>query len=131
MVLLADDALMEMLWKFRGNGVVAWLPMTVSASEFISTIRKGAIGGCHVARVHQGGVICGDSFRRLERLTERQREVLAMICGGANVKQIGEALGISPKTVESHRAGLMERLEIYHVAGLVRFAIKVGLINVD
>ena len=61
-------------------------------------------------------------------LTPRQREVLRLIAEGRNTKAIGRALGISIKTVETHRTQLMERLGIHDVAGLVRYALRIGLI---
>ena len=54
-----------------------------------------------------------------------------MIAESHTTKQIALKLDISVKTVESHRTGLMERLNIHDVAGLVRYAIKTGLINID
>jgi DNA-binding NarL/FixJ family response regulator len=65
----------------------------------------------------------------LDSLSPRQREVLRLITKGQTTKQIGRILGISAKTVESHRAQLMDRLNIRDVAGLVRFAISVGLVD--
>lgn len=65
----------------------------------------------------------------LDSLSPRQREVLRLIAKGKTTKQIGHILTISAKTVESHRAQLMERLNIHDVAGLVRFAISVGLVD--
>ncbi|MBI2216231.1 MAG: response regulator transcription factor [Candidatus Rokubacteria bacterium] len=65
----------------------------------------------------------------VERLTPRQREVLQLIAEGHTTKGIAQKLGLSVKTVESHRAQLMERLEIHDVPGLVRFAIRCGLIK--
>ncbi|HKP81816.1 MAG TPA: response regulator transcription factor [Pyrinomonadaceae bacterium] len=67
----------------------------------------------------------------LETLSPRQREVLRLIAEGRTTKQIAQELGISVKTVETHRAQLMERLGIRDVAGLVRYAILVGLIEVE
>jgi len=67
----------------------------------------------------------------LHVLTARQREVLQLIAEGKNTKEIAYQLGLSPKTVESHRAQLMDRLNIRDVAGLVRYAIRVGLVPVD
>lgn len=64
-------------------------------------------------------------------LTPRQIEVLRMIADGKTTKDIARALEISVKTVESHRAQLMDRLNIHDVAGLVRHAIKVGLVTID
>ena len=65
----------------------------------------------------------------IDRLTPRQREVLRLIAEGLSTKEIAFKLGLSVKTVESHRAQLMERLEIRDVAGLVRFAIRSGLVD--
>lgn len=64
----------------------------------------------------------------LGRLTARQREILQLIAEGRTTKQIAGDLNISAKTVETHRAQLMERLGIHDVPGLVRFAIRVGLV---
>jgi DNA-binding NarL/FixJ family response regulator len=67
----------------------------------------------------------------LEQLTPRQREVLMLIAEGRTTQQMAAALGVSVKTVESHRAQLMERLEIFDIAGLVRYAIHMGLVAPD
>jgi DNA-binding NarL/FixJ family response regulator len=63
----------------------------------------------------------------LERLTARQREILQLLAESKNIKEIAGLLHVSPKTVESHRANLMGRLEIRELAGLVRCAIRTGL----
>jgi DNA-binding NarL/FixJ family response regulator len=67
----------------------------------------------------------------LERLTSRQREILQLIAEGQNTKQIAGRLAIGMRTVETHRAELMARLDIHDVAGLVRFAIATGLISLE
>lgn len=67
----------------------------------------------------------------LERLTLRQREILQLIAEGQTTQEIAGKLDISVKTVETHRMQLMERLDIHDVAGLVRFAIRVGLVTLD
>lgn len=64
-------------------------------------------------------------------LTPRQREILQAIAEGNSTQQIAQKLKISVKTVEAHRAQLMDRLDIHEVAGLVRYAIKIGLITAD
>jgi DNA-binding NarL/FixJ family response regulator len=64
----------------------------------------------------------------LESLSERQREILQLIAEGQTTKAIALILNLSPKTVEYHRAKLMERLGIFDVPGLVRFALQSGLI---
>jgi DNA-binding NarL/FixJ family response regulator len=64
-----------------------------------------------------------------EKLTPRQREVLQLIAEGMSNKEIAARLNLSLKTVESHRTELMERLGIHGVAGLTRYAIRVGLVR--
>jgi two-component system, NarL family, response regulator NreC len=61
-------------------------------------------------------------------LSLREREVLQLIVEGKNVKEVGNMLGISPKTAESHRTNIMQKLYIFDIAGLVRYAIRQGLI---
>jgi len=65
----------------------------------------------------------------LERLTPRQREILHLIAEGHSSKQIAQILNSSMKTVDSHRTNIMERLGIHNVPGLVRYAIRHGLVS--
>lgn len=67
----------------------------------------------------------------LDRLTTRQREVLQLIAGGFSSKEIARELGLSMKTVNTHRTDIMEQLGIHDIAGLVRFAIHVGLVTAE
>ena len=62
-------------------------------------------------------------------LTDREREVLQLIAEGLSSKEIAGMLGVSLKTVDSHRSNLMEKLDIHKVSGLVRFAIRAGLVE--
>jgi len=64
-----------------------------------------------------------------DNLTPRQRQVLQLIAGGHSTKEIAYRLELSVKTVETHRAQLMERLEIRDIAGLVKYAIRSGLVT--
>ncbi len=66
-----------------------------------------------------------------ERLSPRQSEVLKLVAEGKSMKQIALGLGISVKTVEAHRTALMARIDVHDIAGLVRFAVKHGLIDLD
>jgi DNA-binding NarL/FixJ family response regulator len=70
-------------------------------------------------------------YNQLERLTPRQREILQLIAEGNTTQEIARTLNISVKTAETHRMQLMDRLGIHDIAGLVRFAIRVGLISLD
>lgn len=67
----------------------------------------------------------------MDALTARQREILQMIAEGKSTKEIAHQLNVSVKTVETHRAALMARLNIHDIAGLVLYAVRHGLISVD
>jgi DNA-binding NarL/FixJ family response regulator len=67
----------------------------------------------------------------LKRLSARQIQVLQLIAKGKTTKQVALELNISAKTVETHRMQLMDRIEIHDIPGLVRFAIKVGLVALE
>jgi DNA-binding NarL/FixJ family response regulator len=67
----------------------------------------------------------------LEQLTPRQREILQLIAEGHSSKQIAQMLDASVKTIDSHRANIMERLGVHNVPGLVRHAIRFGLVSTD
>jgi DNA-binding NarL/FixJ family response regulator len=75
------------------------------------------------------GASQSESF--LASLTPRQREILQMVAEGKSTKKIAFLLGLSVKTVETHRAAIMERLDIHDVPGLVLFAVRHGLIDAD
>jgi len=64
-------------------------------------------------------------------LTARQREILQLIAEGKSTREIAERLHLSVKTVETHRSQIMQRLDIYDVAGLTRYAIRAGIITPD
>ena len=67
----------------------------------------------------------------LAELTDRQKQILKLIAEGANTKQIAHDLQLSPKTVEAHRSQIMDRLNIRDVPGLVKAAIRAGLVSHD
>ena len=72
-----------------------------------------------------------DALAELGQLTTRQREVLQLMAEGHSTRAIADRLHLSVKTVESHRMQLMDRLDIHDVPGLVRFAIRAGLVSAD
>ena len=88
-----------------------------------SRISKGLVSG-----LLEGGAEGDSTF---ESLSPRQREVLQLIAEGLSTKEIAYTLQVSGKTVETHRAALMERLGIRDVAGLVIFAVRHRLVSVD
>jgi two-component system response regulator NreC len=67
----------------------------------------------------------------LDRLTEREREVLSFTVEGFSSSEIGKKLFISPKTVDTYRARIMEKLNLRHRSELVRFALRKGLLKAE
>jgi DNA-binding NarL/FixJ family response regulator len=117
------------------SGAAGYLTMNSSASELKLAIKTVANGKTHFpssaseSPMNSVGYMAGDNS--LERLTPRQREVLQLLVQGNSTRQIAVLLNISAKTIETHRAQLMERLDIHDIAGLVRYAIKAGLIRLE
>jgi DNA-binding NarL/FixJ family response regulator len=66
-----------------------------------------------------------------EPLSPRHREVLQLIAEGRSTREISEVLHLSVKTVETHRSQLMQRLQIFDVAGLTRHALRLGLVDLQ
>ncbi|MBD79202.1 MAG: DNA-binding response regulator [Crocinitomicaceae bacterium] len=67
--------------------------------------------------------------KEFEELTEREIEILRQIAEGLSNKEIGEKLFISHRTVDTHRTNLMRKLNVHNIAGLIKFALKNGIIN--
>ena len=115
------------------EGAAGFLPKSAASTELEQAIQTVLDGEIYISpEMLKKTVIKGTTKRELlDTLSPRQREVLRLIAEGRTTKQIAAELGISVKTVETHRAQLMERLNIRDVAGLVRYAILVGLIDVE
>lgn len=102
------------------------------ARTIMESIHQGVGGGAAgpgaapVAARADGGM-----HPHLEQLTDREREVLTLIAQGLTNQQIGEKLFISIKTVQAHRANLMEKLDLHDAVELTKFAIKTGLLSLD
>ena len=118
-------------------GAAGYLPKRSAATELEQAIK--AVGrrdtyfsplvSRYIVKDRKGHVRADRAL--IERLTPRQREVLQLIAERHNNSGISRILEISVKTVETHRAQLMARLEIYDVPGLVRFAIRAGLVSLE
>jgi DNA-binding NarL/FixJ family response regulator len=125
----------EYVWQALCAGAAGYLLKGAELDELALAIRAVVRGGTYLSPPVSKHVIrdyvqrVGDEKSLLERLTPRQREILQLIAEGATTKEIAQTLNISVKTVETHRAQLMERLNIHDVAGLVRYAIKIGLVQ--
>jgi DNA-binding NarL/FixJ family response regulator len=118
-------------------GAAGYLVKGAAREELELAIRAVARGDAYLSPAITKHVIrnCDQAGVRglapLKALSCRQTEVLQLIAKSRTTKQIALELNISAKTVESHRAQLMERLDIHEIASLVRFAIKVGLLEIE
>jgi DNA-binding NarL/FixJ family response regulator len=118
-------------------GVAGYLIKDASAAELPLALSAVARGEMYLSPAVSKKVVealrglAPHADHPLDGLTPRQREILQLIAEGHSTKEIAWTLKVSAKTIETHRAQLMERLGIYDVAGLVRFAIRCGLISAD
>lgn len=125
----------EHLYMALRAGAAGYLVKGAAREELELAIRAVARGDAYISPALSKHLImncnqAGDGgLAPLKRLSSRQTEVLRLIAKGKTTKQIALDLNISVKTVESHRTQLMDRLEIHDIPGLVRFAIKVGLVE--
>ncbi|MEO6028759.1 MAG: response regulator transcription factor [Candidatus Binatia bacterium] len=114
------------LLKDAGRAELEMAVAAIARNEtYLSPAVSRHVVGDYVRRIGGGGE------GRLETLTPRQREILQLIAEGKSTKEIASILDVSVKTVETHRAQLMERLDIHDVAGLVRYAIRNGIVTAD
>ena len=134
-IILSMHANEEYVLRALNAGAAASLLKDAGTAELEAAIRAVARGETYLspaisARVSPGGrAPTPGTSDPLAALTPRQREVLQLIAEGHSTKQIASLLGLGVKTVETHRMQLMERLDIHEVAGLVRYAVRVGLIS--
>jgi DNA-binding NarL/FixJ family response regulator len=116
------------------SGAVGYLPKSAASTELEVAIERVVSGQKYLSPSIAPEValeLFGPIAETIADLTPRQLEVLKLISGGSSTKDIANSLNISVKTVETHRSQLMERLNIHDVAGLVRYAIKKGLVDID
>jgi DNA-binding NarL/FixJ family response regulator len=125
----------EYFWQALKAGASGYLLKKAATTELASALRRVAAGEIYLTREISDRLVkklplqhLSHQKSPLEKLTDRQREILQLIAEGQTTKAIALILKVSPKTVEYHRAKLMERLNIFDVPGLVRFALQSGLI---
>lgn len=119
------------LQQMLESGASGYVLKQAPADQLINAIRTVSRGGTYLDPSIAGKLIPDHSTRRLHpraesQITLREQEVVTMIALGHTNKEIASALGISVKTVESHKNNVMQKLEIRSRAGLVRFAIAQG-----
>jgi DNA-binding NarL/FixJ family response regulator len=127
-ILLAVNNSREYVARAFQAGVDTVLPQTAGPGELGKAIRAAMRGDSYISSKLPNAKSETTPF---DKLTPRQRSVLKLMAEGKSTKEVAKALDLSPKTVEFHRARLMERLEIYNVPGLVRLAARVGLISIE
>jgi DNA-binding NarL/FixJ family response regulator len=135
LVILSMHANEEYVLRALHFGAAGFMLKEASTTELAAALSAIRQGGTYLSPSISSQL--ADYLRRtsdppqssLDQLTPRQREILQLIAEGNTTRQIAHQLGLSPKTVESHRAQLMDRLDIHDIAGLVRYAIQVGLVS--
>ncbi|MDZ4752326.1 MAG: response regulator transcription factor [Flavobacteriales bacterium] len=113
-------------------GASGYLLKNSSRSELITAIEAVVKGKQHLSEdVHTVLLTPDKNLRngKMAELTAREVEILRHVAEGMSNKEIGDKLFISPRTVDTHRTNLMQKLELHNVASMVRFAIQNGLID--
>jgi DNA-binding NarL/FixJ family response regulator len=113
-------------------GVSGYVLKTQAADDLVQAIREVTRGSIYLSPGISRTVV--DAYRSKtdlppDPLSPREREVLQLVAEGKTTKEVAAILGISVKTAESHRTRIMSKLNIHETAGLVRYAIRRGLIE--
>jgi two-component system response regulator NreC len=131
-ILLTMHAEDHLVLESLRAGVTGYLLKTRASDELVQAIRSVARGEMYLTRsVSETVVKAYLSKEDLpgQLLSDRERQVLQLVAESKTTKEIATLLGISVKTAESHRSNIMEKLDIHDVAGLVRYAIRAGIIQ--
>lgn len=136
-LILSMHANEEYVYQALKSGATGYLLKDSGTEELGLAIRAIARGETYLSPTVSKYVVT-DYVRRLgkdqnplNQITPRQREILQLIAEGKSTKDIADILYISTKTVETHRTQLMDRLDIHDIAGLVRYAIRTGLVILE
>ncbi|HEV7165200.1 MAG: response regulator [Gammaproteobacteria bacterium] len=133
-IILSMHANEEYVAQALKAGASGYLLKDAATSELEMALKSVSMGQFYLSPAISRQVV--DNFLHggptgVDVLTPRQREILQLIAEGKSTRDIAETLHLSVKTVETHRAQLMERLDIHDVAGLIRYALRKGLITAD
>jgi len=134
-IMLSQYAEREYVRRALKAGAMGYVLKSSAAQEVVDAIRAVNAGKRYLSPRVADAVIeerppdAKDDL--LERLSAREREVLQLLAEGKSGQEIAQRLALSPKTVETYRARLVEKLGIRDVAGLVKFAIQRGLVSLD
>jgi DNA-binding NarL/FixJ family response regulator len=136
-IILSMHANEEYVLQALRTGAMGYVLKDAGIGELELAVRAIASGETYLSPAVSKHVVAdyvrrvGSESSSLEQLTSRQREILQLITEGRTTKEIADLLYLSVKTVETHRMQLMKRLDIHDVAGLVRYAIRMGLVLPD
>ncbi len=104
--------------------LISAIRIVQSGRAYLSPAAQSMMVGDYLQRVH-----AGEEKGSFDVLTEREREILKLVAEGMTNNQIAERLVISPKTVDTHRTHIMDKLDLHNRAELVRFAMRRGLLD--
>jgi DNA-binding NarL/FixJ family response regulator len=113
-------------------GVTGYVLKTRAASELVQALRAVCRGEMFLTQSISRTIVQAflqNTPAPNNPLSDRERQVLQLVAEGKTTKEVASLLGISVKTAESHRSNLMDKLNIHDTAGLVRYAIRIGLIE--
>jgi DNA-binding NarL/FixJ family response regulator len=111
-------------------GITGYVLKTQAATDLIDAMTRVASGSVYVSPgVSREAVEDAAREEGCGPLTPRERQVLQLVAEGRTTKEVASTLGISVKTADTHRTRIMEKLDIHEVAGLVRYAIRRGVIQ--
>ena len=134
-VILSMHSSAQHVFRALEAGARSYLLKESAGREIAETVRA-----VHLGRRHLGGRIAeilaeGISNRRssspIESLSNREREILKLVTDGLSSAEIGRRLELSPKTVDTYRSRLMQKLQVTDLAGLIKFAILHGLTSLE
>lgn len=138
-VILSMYATQEHIFRALQAGARGYLLKESAGIEVVKAVREVISGKRYLSEKISEEVI--DEYVRLRdrvddedllsRLSPREREVLQLVVEGKSSAEIAETLYLSPKTVETYRSRLMQKLEIHDIPGLVKFALQHGLTTLD
>ena len=135
-VILSRHEIDEYYWGALKAGASGYLLKKAAIAELEAAMRRVMGGELYLSKEISARMLkrfpqqqVAQARSPLEELTARQREILQLIAEGQTTKSIALILRVSPKTVEYHRAKLMQRLNIFDIPGLVRLALRTKLIN--
>lgn len=112
----------------RDRGAAGYVVKNAASEELCAAVRTVAAGGRYLSALLARKLLLEPKEDPGATLTQRQMEILGHIARGRSSREIGAALNLSSKTVDVHRARIMERLGVRDIAGLTRYAIRHRLV---